>query len=477
MVQGVEAGAAPHRAVLDERYHLDRQLRTRAGVEFWRATDTILDRTVAIHLVAGLTKAAAAELTAAAGRAGQVPDARWVRVLDVGSRTEARRTTVWIVSEWVDGTSLADTVRREPLRPPAAATVVLACSQAVSAARRAGAAPGGLYPEEVLLTADGQTRLTGLELRRALAAAGQGAGPAPGDLDDTRALGGLLFAALTGRWPLPFGSSLPPPRRGDGLHPRQQRRGVPRDLDEITATALTGRYPDPDALGRALSGVPLANPTLEADDPDHPARDRIRRIAWWVIPPLLVAAAGLTAWEVGSNLGKVPGADRTTPTLARPHNDGNKRSGSTRVWSAPPTVSSFDPDGDRTEDPGGTGLAVDADPSTAWSTDTYHGSPRFGGLKPGVGLLIDLGRPKRVSAARLQVLQAGADVELRAGDTRPQQATDLPIVGRVSDLPSTDRIALTDSTTARYWLLWITSLPKTGSDDYSLGVAEVALLH
>ena len=111
MVRGVEAGAAPGRSVLDGRYHLDRQLRTRADVEFWRATDSVLDRVVAVHLVSGLTKAAAAELTAAAGRAGQVPDARWVRVLDVGSRTEARRTTVWIVSEWVEGTSLADTVK------------------------------------------------------------------------------------------------------------------------------------------------------------------------------------------------------------------------------------------------------------------------------------------------------------------------------------------------------------------------------
>jgi putative peptidoglycan lipid II flippase len=51
-------------------------------------------------------------------------------------------------------------------------------------------------------------------------------------------------------------------------------------------------------------------------------------------------------------------------------------------------------------DPGGDGapenndevpLSFDGDPVTAWPTLTYQGSPAFGNLKDGVGVVYDLG--------------------------------------------------------------------------------------
>jgi hypothetical protein len=297
------------------------------------------------------------------------------------------------------------------------------------------------------------------------------------DLDDTRALGGLLYAALTGRWPLPGWHGLPAPRHGGSSHPRDQRRGIARELDEITATALSGGYADPDALFRALARVPQSTGVPDTDDRDRPRHDRLRRVAWWVLPPVLVAGAGLTSWIVGRDLGRVPGEDRTAPTLIQPHARSNAKSGTRPVWTKPPTVTSFDPDGDGEEDPGGVGLAVDSDPTTAWTTDIYHGNAHFGGLKPGVGLLIDLGRPKKVDAARLLLSASGAAIELRAGDVDPKQASNLPVVAHDAHTPASTKLALATPTTARYWLLWITSLPPSGDNDYSLGVAEISLLH
>lgn len=459
--------------LLGGRYRLDRRSHTGAsGLELWRATDEILDRRVAVHLVSGLTKAQAKELTDAAARAGGVPDARWVRVLDVGVDAVDRRQTVWIVNEWVDGQSLTSLIRRDPLKGPVATELLLDCALAVDAANQAGAHHGSLHPDEVLITAEGTPRLTGLELHRALAAA---TGSSTREYDDTRGLGGLLFAMVTGRWPLPGWTGLPPASRGDGFHPRQQRGSVGRELDEITARALQGGYGSAGSLAKALGALPTAPLIAPVDDHDKPRLVRSRRIAWWVVPPVLITALGIGAWIAGRDLGRVPGADRQAVSANPPAKHGHS-GGNQLVWKKPPSVTSFDPDGDGAEDPGGVGLAVDNDPTTGWSTDIYHGSADFGGLKPGVGLLIDLGRAKQVTGARLLMSEPGADVQLRAGDAPPAEASDMPLVADSNNTAASSRLALKEPTRARYWLLWITKLPASGSGDFSVSVNEIDLL-
>lgn len=462
MPAGVEAGE-----LVDRRYRLDQHCHTVGDRELWRATDEVLGRSVAIHLLGARTRNDAKALAAAAGRAGSVPDARWVRVLDVGTVPAGRQVVVWIVSEWVEGQTLTALIRREPLREPMAAFLVASCAQAVVAAQRVGACHGRLHPDEVLIPADGWPRLTGLEIRRSLSGEEQ--------YDDVLGLGALLFAAVTGRWPLRGWHGLPPVSRGDGQHPRSQRRGVSRELDEIVATALDGRYADATAMARALARLPQTPLTGPADEPGSPERERLQRIAWRVVPPLLVAGVGLAAWTAGSDLGRVPGASRSpAPVFPQPHARGV--TGTRLVWTTPPTATSFDPEGNGSEDPGGVGLALDDDPSTAWSTDTYHGSPRFGGLKDGVGLLVDLGRPKTVRTARLLLSAPGASIELRAGPNPPGKADDLPLVASRTASPASLTMQLASPVRARYWLVWITSLPRVGSDSYSLGIAELALL-
>jgi hypothetical protein len=463
-------------ARLDDRYRLIDPLRTAPGSALWRATDEVLGRNVAVRVLPGRTRAQYKELTAAVARAGQVRDARWVRVLDVGSQPVERRLSAWVVSEWVDAPSLAATLRQDLLRGPVATTLVLSCTQAVVAAHREGARHGRLHPGEVLLAADGQPRLTGLAaaaLRHSTRAVDSTDATT---YEDTQGLGGLLFACLTGRWPLPGWTGLPAPTRGDHLHPRQQRGGISRELDEIAARALSGGYPEPAALARELAALPQEPLYPVPAEVDHERADRVRRIAWRVVPPLLVAAVGYASWTVGSDLGRVPSPARAVaPRLPPPRQHGSSSKGAL-VWSKPPRIVSFDPQGDGAEDPGGVGLAVDDDPSTSWTTDTYHGSPEFGGLKRGVGLLIDLGRPKGVRSAGLLLSAAGANVQIRAGNVAPRQATDLPVVVARDDSPDSPQLALPQPVTARYWLIWFTSLPKAGAD-YRLGVAEISLLH
>jgi hypothetical protein len=454
---------------LADRYRLDESLhQSSADATLWRATDEVLGRAVAVRIVTGQTREQCEGLTAAATRAGQVPDARWVRVLDVGSQADETGHTIWIVSEWVDGPSLASLIKSEPLRGPAATALVLSCAQAVAAAHDHGAHHGALHPDEVLLPSDGNPRLTGLELSATFR-------PAPAH-DDARGLGGLLFAALTGRWPLPGWTKLPAPSRGDGLHPRRQRGGVSRELDAITARALGGDYPNATALAADLAVLPMTALNPPPADPSRRDHERLRRLAWRVVPPVVVAAVGFGAWTLGSDLGRVPTPARAVaPSFPQPRQSVGPAS-SQVVWSAPPHITSFDPEGDGSEDPGGVGLAVDDDPSTQWTTDTYVGNPVFGGLKHGVGLLLDLRHPTTVDLADLLLSAPGADVEIRAGSVAPQQASDLPLVASRTDSPTSLHLSLSRPVRARYWLIWFTSLPKV-DNGYRLGVAEIALLH
>lgn len=466
---GITAGL-----VIDDRYRLEQVRDDTTSPEgrrvvLWRALDLALDRRVAVLLASGRNRTVRQELTGAATRAGRVVDARCVRVLDVGELTADSRFT-WIVTEWVDAPTLAAVVRRKPLPVEAAVDLVRQCAQALAAAAREGCTHGLLHPDRVLVPSTGLPRMTGLETARALAD-GEGAGGDPGAAD-VRALGGLLVAALTGTWPLPGYAGLPRTPAGSGL--RQRRRDVPRALDDIAARALAGQYAGPGAVDRALAELPAAKPVRPTAP--SPRALAVRRWAWRLVPPALVAVLGATGWIIGSDLGRVPLVARTHhPTLPAPSASAPGTGVLHLVWSAPPRVTSFDPEGDGEENPSAVGLAVDNDPSTSWTTVTYRGDSHLGGLKPGVGLLLDLGRPTTVRVAELALSAAGSTVELRAGDQAPHTETDLAVVAASVHAGSQVRWELARPTAARYWLVWFTDLPKADGG-YRIGVTEVALL-
>jgi hypothetical protein len=478
--QAGEASAAGPGFLVDGRYRLDQvraENRPRPDVDavLWRATDTALERPVAILLVTGLDQRAHKAVAAAAAAASQVNDARFVRVLDVGRlegpTVNRRRTgTTWIATEWVDAPSLANSVRGDPLPPVVATEIARQCAEALEAAQRADCAHGRLHPDQVLLPAGGVPRITGL----GLAAAIEGAE----STDDVAALGGLLFAALTGRWPLPGWSGLPSvdARAASATRPRLIRAGISRDLDETTHRMLTGAYPDAHACVRALSVLP----GRPLDRPEEPATDTgpsaWRRWSWRVVPPVVVIAIGLSGWAVGSELGRVPSSARQQQAALPPAHAAAPGGGKAHlVWHKAPGAVGFDPEGDGEENDDEAGLAVDRDRSTAWTTDFYHGNSHLGGLKSGVGLLLDLGKPRSVQVADLALSAAGADVEIRAGDQAPTAAADLPLVARRDQAPVRTRLSFDHPVAARYWLLWFTNLPPDNGG-FRIGVVEVALL-
>lgn len=470
-----DATAATRGHLLEGRYRLETLLGGREAatgrVETWRAVDVTLDRTVAVTLLSTSDDAVRDRVLAAAADAGTVADGRFVRVLDAGVADFAV-PTVWVATEWVDGSTLTAVVARgEALPPPIATEIVRQCAEALGAAASAGQPHGALTPDRVLLPAGGAPRITGLCVAAALGGDGT-------DADDSRRLGGLLFAALTGRWPLPGWRGLPAvdARTAADPRPRAVRAGIPRDLDDVTRRALAGQYADPRWLARELGTLP-STPLDAVPAAEGPRRsDVIRRWAWRLVPPVVVVAVAVTGWEVGSDLGRLPQSARQHNAALPPSKQLGAGQAHVRlVWRRPPRITSFDPSGDGSENPGAVGLAVDRDPTTAWTTDTYRGDPHLGGLKPGVGLLIDLGRARKVSVIDLVLSAPGSDVELHAGDVAPAAAADLPVVAARHDASDRVHVTLDRPVSARYWLVWFTALPPAAGG-YRVGVDEVALL-
>ena len=108
-----------------------------------------------------------------------------------------------------------------------------------------------------------------------------------------------------------------------------------------------------------------------------------------------------------------------------------------------------------------------------WESQWYV-TPEFGMLKTGTGLLLDMGRRVTITSVALGLgPYAGADLQLRAGDTATLPG--LRVAARVNGAGSTLRLRLRSPRTARYLLIWFTLLPPNGAGQYQASVSRVVV--
>jgi eukaryotic-like serine/threonine-protein kinase len=181
------------------------------------------------------------------------------------------------------------------------------------------------------------------------------------------------------------------------------------------------------------------------------------------------------AWWVGANVlsvaGSVDEGNGSTPSAGAPAQSPTQ---APAAGTPVPIVSAsvFDPEGDgQPENDRAVPLAYDGDPATAWSTLTYRGSPAFGNLKSGVGLLLDLGSSQSLSGITVGSTRPGATVEIRTGDQPASALNGFTAVASGTVEDSTD-LAFDKPVTARFVLVWVTGLVD-GSDGFSADLAEV----
>jgi eukaryotic-like serine/threonine-protein kinase len=120
--------------------------------------------------------------------------------------------------------------------------------------------------------------------------------------------------------------------------------------------------------------------------------------------------------------------------------------------------------------------AFDDDPDTYWRTQQYRGNPELGGLKPGVGIWLDLGEPHPVTDLVVSTTNPGASFTVFVGDAPPDGDVAPEdwgtAVAEVADAGDEQRIELEEVTEGRVWMLWFTSLPQDGGR-YRATVSEV----
>ena len=148
------------------------------------------------------------------------------------------------------------------------------------------------------------------------------------------------------------------------------------------------------------------------------------------------------------------------------------------VLLTPVSAHGFDPldtQGDpNDENDGLAGYAIDGNPATAWRSQYYLGSPVFGGLKTGSGLILDMGRRVRLRSVRVAFgnepgTGSGADVAIELGDSDTLAASTLATfttVASADDVGGTHAFRTSSPIRGRYVLIWFTKLPPVGPDRF-----------
>ncbi|PKW27947.1 hypothetical protein [Phycicoccus duodecadis] len=117
-------------------------------------------------------------------------------------------------------------------------------------------------------------------------------------------------------------------------------------------------------------------------------------------------------------------------------------------------VSAYDPEGDNNENDQLTPKTYDGNPDTGWKSEQYR-TDDFGGLKKGVGLIVDLGPNKKPQEVQLTVPKA-VDVEVYVGaDASLEGATK---IGAKTDAKGRLDFPVPADVSGQYIVLWYTSL-------------------
>ncbi len=246
-------------------------------------------------------------------------------------------------------------------------------------------------------------------------------------------------------------------------------------------TAVAGAVMGEDAV---FTRSALASPS-EINTDDEPPAGGNRK--WWLLLALAVLAliiallfsllgGGDDAADPlpGETTAAVPGTGETTDTTEETTEPG----AAITITDA----TDFDPEtdgGNNEEFSEDVDNVYDGDPETSWQTMRYLRNPQLGGLKPGVGLVLDLGEPHTVSTVTVTLVGEGpTSVELRVPvgeEASMRTEADWEVVGANAAAPPGEvAIPLTAPTETRWVLVYFTELPPV-EGGFRAEVAEIAV--
>ena len=259
------------RELLADRYRLDEQIAVGGMGQVWRATDTVLDRTVAVKTLRQEyvgDDEFRERFRAEARAAGGLSHPGIASVYDFGEAPDG----AWLVMELVDGEPLSTLLRRERTLPPdQVLDVVAQTAGALQAAHAGGVVHRDVKPGNLLVRPDGVVKVTDFGIASAAGAVPltrtgqlvgtasylspeQAGGGAAGPGSDLYALGVVAYEALAGVRPFPGDHPVAVVLAHLQQAPPPLPDGVPAPVAELVMALLSK-----DPADRPLSAAALAD--------------------------------------------------------------------------------------------------------------------------------------------------------------------------------------------------------------------------
>jgi eukaryotic-like serine/threonine-protein kinase len=259
------------------RYRLIAPLGEGGMATLWRAVDEQLDREVAVKLLRpqySSDTAFTARFKQEARSAGSLAHPNIVPVYDYG--TEGEDQSQYIVMQLVEGQDLSTILReRQRLSTDDAVRVAIGVASALEAAHRRGIVHRDVKPGNILITDDGDVKVTDFGIARAVSEASmtvtgttlgsvhyfspeQARGDEVTGRSDVYSLGIVLYEMLTGRRPFEGDSAagVALKRLNEDPPPPSRFQPIPAGLEAIIMRALerdpARRFPDAGSFAEAL---------------------------------------------------------------------------------------------------------------------------------------------------------------------------------------------------------------------------------
>lgn len=494
--------------VVAGRYRLEGALASGGMATVWRAVDEVLARPVAVKVLHRRLAADpdfVARFRREAVAAARVAHPSIVGIYDTCADPEA------IVMELVDGRTLRDELDNRRFLPPAEAVEIASgIAQALEVAHKAGLVHRDVKPANVLLSSDGRLKVADFGIAKAarpdedpeladLTSVGSMVGTAKylapeqvsgGDVDartDVYALGAVLYEMVCGR----------PPFQGDNdlatatarLHavperPRSVLRTIPERLDTIIMRALATdpghRYESAAALWAELQAAPLHVDTDAAPRPAGPVTDATvvteqatsfaKSERSWLVPAALVSVVAIALGLAWLLIGGTEARDSVFGLVDRVAPGGGGSSEPVDI-----TAAAYDPLGSDGENDELAALAVDGDDATAWATERYN-SRELGGLKAGVGIVVDLGESHDLDELKITTPDAGWSASVYVSDTSHATLAGWgTAVAGIEDAASGTTTTSLGDRPGSFVLFWITDLGDDPEPEVIFDLSEIVV--
>jgi eukaryotic-like serine/threonine-protein kinase len=492
--------------ILSGRYRLESKLGSGGMSTVYLARDETLERWVAVKVLHREISDQPDQLERfrrEARAVAQLSHPNVVAVIDAGEDGGYP----YIVFEYVPGETLKARIDSVGLLPlDEAAAYAIEIGRGLAAAHAQKLIHRDVKPQNVLIDAEGRAKVTDFGIARSLESDGltktgrvlgttdyvspeQAMGHDVDARSDIYSLGVLLYEMLTGEPPFKAETvvgvamkHVNEPMPDTQAHRRDASAALARVVENATSKDPAKRYRNMNEMlaeleaalevevARSGSASGEATNVLESVPAERRRLLPSRRVS--IAGILLVLAATAAALIVAALTG---GGGHTA-------GNGGSGGGGGVPSGAPIHIQramAFDPEGTGGEHNFDAPNVVDGDPSTSWSTETYDAGPAVKDSgKSGVGLILDLGKAVPARTMTIDTPHSGWAATIYGASSGPPESA--PPAGWTQLEASTDinnttqSIALSQASSSRYYLIWITSLAGTPGS-YSVEINSVKL--